>query len=405
MINRINRVLSTSSVLTITRSRAAIRVMGLVVGLTAGACADDPASDAEGTEGASETGVSTAGETAVADDTGSSGASTTSGEGATGSSSSDGADSTDTGEVGGVACIDEQFVSGLSPGPNYSELGVTLGSHCQGTNHQDITEIERVVFLGDSVTVGTRPSTAPDFYRTRVAAELAVMFDLEPPAPQWEQVNVFDGTAGVQESGDFAACAEWGARNDDLMSQLESCFAVEDFTQRTLVVMTMGGNDASSIAQDAVAGVPVPELFVQLEEMVANHEQAIDWLVGDPDKFPNGVFVVNANVYEFTDYTMDLLSCPAAGTAGFSNNPKNPEVLLGSLRLINEEYARIAQESGTDVVFMFENFCGHGFHANDPASPCYRGPDNATWFDFTCIHPNPTGHQALADLFVNVIAE
>ena len=31
-----------------------------------------------------------------------------------------------------------------------------IGSHCVGTNHQDIDGIERVVFLGDSITVGNQ---------------------------------------------------------------------------------------------------------------------------------------------------------------------------------------------------------------------------------------------------------
>ena len=54
---------------------------------------------------------------------------------------------------------------------------------------------------------------------------------------------------------------------------------------------------------------------------------------------------------------------------------------------------------------MFENFCGHGFHANDPASPCYRGPGQENWFDLTCIHPTPTGHGELADWFLATIEE
>ncbi len=39
------------------------------------------------------------------------------------------------------------------PGPNYDQFSPTVGSHCFGTNQQDITGVERVVFLGDSVPV------------------------------------------------------------------------------------------------------------------------------------------------------------------------------------------------------------------------------------------------------------
>ncbi|MCA9653566.1 MAG: SGNH/GDSL hydrolase family protein [Myxococcales bacterium] len=368
-------------------------------------CSDDASGD--GTEGGSGT-EGTGGGTAMVDGTGSDGAMTSSASG----SATDGEDTTagedessgDTGEPGGVPCLDEQFASGHSPGPDYSEFDVELGSHCQGTNQQDILGVERVVFVGDSVTVGTPPTGAMAFYRSILANELADLFGLMPPDILWEQVDPFSGTSISQESGDFASCAVWGARNDDLASQLQDCFSPEDYDLRTLVVWTMGGNDVSAIVQDSIAGAPLADSLMQLEEMVANHEAAVQWLT-DPATFPNGAFVVNANVYEFTDYTVDLLSCPAADLAGFSSNPESPEVLLGSLNLINEEYMRIAQENGTDVVFMFEAFCGHGFHSGDETTACYRGPGNDNWFDLTCIHPTPEGHSQIADMFLSVISE
>ncbi|MCA9704417.1 MAG: SGNH/GDSL hydrolase family protein [Myxococcales bacterium] len=375
----------------------------LAVVLAPAGCSDDGLSAGTGD-------ASTTADTEVVDGTsvGMDGSGTTSGSadgtgssGAEGSSESSGGD----GPMGGLPCIDDQFVNGPSPGPDYAMFDVPIGSHCQGTNQQDIVDIERVVFLGDSVTVGTRPTGANDFYRSQLADELADLFGLQPPDGTWKQANPLSGTSLVQESGDFASCAEWGARNDDLVPQLEDCFAPEDFDLRTLVVMTMGGNDAAAIAKDAVAGVDAGTLFEELDAMVARHREAIEWLVADPGRFPNGVFVVNANVYEFTDYTGDLLSCPAAGVAGFDANPPNPELLMSSLTLINEEYMQIAQEMGTDVVFMFEGFCGHGFHSDDPQSPCYRGAGSENWFDLTCIHPTPAGHTALAEMFVNVIAE
>jgi lysophospholipase L1-like esterase len=374
----------------------------------ASGCSDPVAND--GTEGGSG-GETTEATSTPADGTGTSGDDAMSTSSADGQSSGvvDGTSSdsggSETGEPPGVACLDDQFVNGGSPGPNYNDFDVTLGSHCQGTNQQDITEIERVVFVGDSVTVGTPPTAAGDFYRSLVADELAAMFGLQPPELLWKQYDPFAGTSVVQESGDFASCAVWGARNEDLLPQLELCFAPEDLQLRTLVITTMGGNDGAALAKDYLDGVPLATILEELEMMVAQHEAAIDWLVEDPSKFPAGVFVVNANVYEFTDFTMDFLSCPAAGTAGFNSNPDEPDVLLGSLRLINEEYMRIAEENGTDVVFMSEGFCGHGFHSDDASSPCYRGPGNENWFDFTCIHPTPTGHGELAQMFLDVIME
>ena len=317
-----------------------------------------------------------------------------------------GVDSTgeDTGSAG-VACLDEQFVAGISPVGNYSMFpDVPIGSHCQGTNQQDITGVERIVFVGDSVTVGTPPTGAGDFYRTILSEALATEFGLEPPSAQWENVNAIDGTSGVQESGAFASCAVWGAQNGDLMGQLEGCFTPEQFALRTLVVFTMGGNDGASIAKDYLDGAELADVLAELDAMIAAHEMAVQWITAD-DKFTNGVFVVNADVYEFTDTTFDFQSCPTAGLAGFNSNPEMPEILHSSLQHINEEYMRIAEENGTDVVFMSEGFCGHGFHAGDAESACYRGPGNETWFDLTCIHPTPTGHGELAQMFINTITE
>ena len=384
--------------------------LACLAALATAACSDPATGDGSGAGSADET--TEASTSASLDGTGSSGGSvpTTSGDGQTsgGLDDSSGGDTSsggETGEVPGVACLDEQFVSGMSPGPNYNEYDVELGSHCHGTNQQDITDIERVVFVGDSVTVGTPPTGANDFYRSIVADELATLFGLQAPEFLWKQYDPFAGTSVQQESGDFASRAVWGARNDDLLPQLEQCFSPEDLQLRTLVITTMGGNDGAALAKDYLDGVPLADILAELEAMVSQHEMAIEWLLEDPSKFPSGVFVVNANVYEFTDFTLDFLSCPAAGTAGFDSNPENPDVLLGSLVHINEEYMRIAEENGTDVVFMSEGFCGHGYHADDPASPCYRGPGNENWFDLTCIHPNPTGHGELAQMFLDVITE
>jgi hypothetical protein len=71
----------------------------------------------------------------------------------------------------------------------------------------------------------------------------------------------------------------------------------------------------------------------------------------------------------------------------------------------NEQYLEIAVDTGTDMTFMLEEFCGHGFNADNPAAPCYRGPGTEVWFDLTCIHPNPTGHARLAEMFQAVVDE
>lgn len=70
-------------------------------------------------------------------------------------------------------CFEDDFVNPFMNGPNYDQFGPIIGSHCMGTNHQDITGVERVVFLGDSVTVGTPPTLSADYYRSKLAGAVA----------------------------------------------------------------------------------------------------------------------------------------------------------------------------------------------------------------------------------------
>lgn len=72
---------------------------------------------------------------------------------------------------------------------------------------------------------------------------------------------------------------------------------------------------------------------------------------------------------------------------------------------MNEAYLKLAIETKTDMIFLSERFCGHGFHHENPKSPCYLGPGAESWFDLTCIHPNPTGHSEIARMFMNVVNE
>src|SRR5262245_61415553 len=91
--------------------------------------------------------------------------------------------------------IHDQCFAGIGDpaggGPNYDQFHPVVGSHCAGTNHQDITGIEKVVFLGDSITEGTPPTLFWDYYRERLAAKLRMQFG-----------------AGIE----VTECSAWGAR-------------------------------------------------------------------------------------------------------------------------------------------------------------------------------------------------
>lgn len=264
------------------------------------------------------------------------------------------------------------------PHPNYTQFDPIVNADCTGTNYQAISGVQRVVFLGDSITAGTPPTLPTDYYRTRVGNAMRAKFGL------------------LTEIED---CSAWGARADDLLlppnQQIHECFDTVN-AQNTLVVMTVGGNDMNSIAGDASEGDTPAQTMAKVDLALGQLEDAVRWLK-DPAHFPNGSYVVFANIYEFTDATGDLLSCPAAALAGYSGMAA-PQMTAAYLHA-TEQYMRIAVDHQADMVFSLENFCGHGFRADDPSGICYRGPGTETWFDLTCIHPNPTGHAELARLF------
>ncbi len=315
-------------------------------------------------------------------------------------------DDGDPAESAFEACFAEISGPTDEPAPDYDAFGPTIADNCNGTNHQDISGIERVVFLGDSVTVGTLPSADPEFYRNRLALMLADEFGLEAPDAFWQGVNILSGEALVQESGDFASCAEWGARADDLMqddTQVLDCLPESERHKVTLVVMTVGGNDLSNLTEGFMEGAPVSDLWTQTEEFMGLVRETVEWITA-PGRFPNGVYVVTTNLYEFTDATGDVTSCPAAGLAGFGEAVTDP-ALAQMVVWAMEEFMSIAVDTNTDMLFLLESFCGHGFNYDDPAGRCYRGPEAEIWFDLTCIHPNPTGHEVIADMFYSVVME
>lgn len=291
--------------------------------------------------------------------------------------------------------------------PDYSPFAPVVGTHCAGTDHQEIEGIERVVFLGDSVTVGTPPTDSSESYRSLLSDRLAARFGLEAPGALWRSYNPAAGTSLLQHSGDFWSCAKWGARTDDLLedhSQILECFPESERAKKTLVVMTMGGNDIAAFTKDGANGKPVAEVTADVAAIVQKLRDAIHYLK-DPAIFPGGVQVVFTNNFEFTDATGDVGSCPAAAAAGFDRSWEDPRALADLVVWMMEQYMAIAVETHSDLVFVLESFCGHGFRNDDPANGCYRGPDTERWFDLTCIHPNPTGHAVLADMFMSIVDE
>ena len=359
---------------------AAIVVACIGIGGIAFGCGGSSENDgASGGAGGTPSGGSSSGGTSSG---GSSTGGTSSGGTSSGGAAGVGAGGSATGGSGGKLTAKECFkdIGGDGTlGPNYDQYGPTIGSHCYGTNQQDIQGVEKVVFLGDSVTAGTPPTPANQFYRSLVGEEMKKKFP------------------GVE----IADCSAWGARTDDLLvgqQQIPKCFPSGGDPKKTLVVFTIGGNDIAAWAKDLM---PVAQAMTEADKAADLLEDAVKWLI-DPAKFPKGIYVIYANPYEYTDATGDLYSCPAAVLGGLKGNwiEGAPAVVH-----LQERFLKIAVDHKADMIFTLETFCGHGYHRDDQQGICYRGPGAELWFDITCIHPNPTGHAKIAEMFEAVVAE
>src|SRR5687767_11484874 len=60
--------------------------------------------------------------------------------------------------------------------PQYDGFDPVVPRHCEGTDHQQIDALDRVVFVGDSITTGTFPTPEAGYYRNLLLADLDAKF-------------------------------------------------------------------------------------------------------------------------------------------------------------------------------------------------------------------------------------
>lgn len=346
----------------------------------------------------------------------------------------------------GELCFPKVYEEGAK-GPQYDQFEPTIGGHCFGTNHQQIAGVKEVVFIGDSVTVGT-PNVAHiasfdngHFYRNLLAEWLATKFALETGNLWdwgiWKTYDYLSGKGGSMQCGDFRHCGKWGARTDDILhggSQVQECFPTGGHDEPTLVIISLGGNDIAKITQVGAEATPeevaagYPEAWGLAEDTVAYLEEAMAYFK-DPANFPAGAWVVYCNGFEFTDGTGQTSSCtpqfkldvplvgeidlselaiPVALIAGYGEWAQ-PGVQADIVIWMLEQYMRIAVEYQVDMIWTVESFCGHGYMAAganaDPENQCYIDETAELYYDETCVHPSEAGHYALFEMFKAVVVE
>ncbi len=239
-----------------------------------------------------------------------------------------------------------------------------------GTNNQDITGVERVIFLGDSITAS--PYLTPP-WSDRIRDDLQGVFGAS--------IEIHNYAVG-------------GARTEHVLEdQIPNIDTTS--TKKTLVMFTIGGNDALQ-----VIGSDIPTSLAHMETKMVNLRGIMDFM-SDPGNFPGGVYVVFSNIYDPTDGEGDFTHC---GIGALYEDWPNVDELATT---VNEWYLDLAMEFGFDVLNAHALFLGHGWNNNDTASPYYCfacDPECPCdrWLDLTCIHPNADGHEALAGYFLGI---
>ncbi|MEZ4436998.1 MAG: hypothetical protein R3F65_31775 [bacterium] len=286
--------------------------------------------------------------------------------------------------------------------PDYAAASPTFGSHCFGTDHQDIVGVKQVVFLGDDFLIGDERAPGAQM-RALIAPRLAARFHITPPAADWTEIDLIDGLPATRRSGDFIVCAGPGARAEELDGPLlTDCLDDIERRHATLVIMQIGLGDLEAIATQIDETVDLDLLPSQLgpllDRSMRSIRSAIGWL-RDRDHLPRGAFVVLVNQIDLTDGTGDTRGCPDWPAL---DRPRQ-EIFRLLVGRFNTALMGIAVEEGVDVVLAQEQFCGYGPLAEDPDPICDR--DGAREVVGNCRSLMPDGEQRLAELVEAVILE
>lgn len=240
----------------------------------------------------------------------------------------------------------------------------------------------RVVFLGDSITAGSGASKGRLAYRRLLTdnddATWPDAADLDLPALLGDDLEILDESIG-------------GATTDTLLRwQLPNLAETLGDTPpkgETIVIVTIGGNDAQS------ALFPWSDTEKVIGDALANVETLLDWLQDD-ERFPDGTRIYLTNIYEPSD---------GIGTSrcflGADYRDKLPALVD-----YNDTLYDMGVDRGVAILDLRGHFSGHGFKRANPDVDGHDPDDTTLWFANDCIHPNDRGHHEVRRLFWHALA-
>ena len=240
-------------------------------------------------------------------------------------------------------------------------------------------DVRRVVFMGDSVTLGTLPDNDgfPSY------AELLESND-ETMWPGGDDLEEVWGNLQVLNLATVGALAS--ELHTEQIPTLHSTLNDMSLEGGTLVFITIGGNDMENV--DSVVGIGAETADVVGAELavVAEHFQ-------NPAHFPDGAWVFVGNTYDPSGEGDKAGDCYEGLTATFMD-----EELSG----YNDRLLDWAQDANFALVDFYGHFRQHGYGDLDPEATAPLDPNPPHWFA-TCSQPNARGHHEIRSLFWDVV--
>jgi len=245
---------------------------------------------------------------------------------------------------------------------------------------------ERLIYLGDSITRGDGASPSSQKYTALLESNADNAW---PDHTDMDLESLFPSITEVLDlsKGGATTSSMLNSQLPTLNNQINGSASGE-----TIVVMTIGGNDMQAAIPTVLFGGDA-KADEEIAEVIENFNIIADFF-DDPDRFPDGVFVYLANVYEPTDDEGYWASC----FLGLDISSA-----MDNLADANDAIREFAQDRGIAMIDMSGHFKGHGFYYDDPANPNFDEADQSLWFANDCIHPNNRGHHELRRLFYDAI--
>lgn len=261
------------------------------------------------------------------------------------------------------------------------------------------TTAARLIVMGDSISAGygTSDPTGSIYPYTPLAyfGLLDVndnsVWPTEMTTSLAAEFNVDGGVPTINVAVPGATTASMISSPDQRTSLDTKLFgSSSSVSGQTIVVITIGGNDLVAQLESDLETASDSNAASNLANAISNIRAVINYFT--PAKFPDGVAIYLANVYDPSGGTGMLTgACADSISGGLDPNAVSDPYIEGILSNWESAYVSLATELNFSIVDAHGGFLTHGVTATN------------TYFYSDCIHPNNDGHNELRNLFFEAI--